>query len=157
MRNYGQRTKYEHVTLPLNRRLDTLQAAVLAVKLPHLNQWNARRQYLADGYREHLLGLPITLPADEPNGRHVYHLFVIGSDDRDELRAALSQAGIETGIHYPVPLHRQPALQTLGYPPGAFPQAERLAERTLSLPMYPELPMEHLERVATAIRRHLER
>ncbi len=157
MRNYGQRAKYEHVALPLNRRLDTLQAAVLAVKLPHLDRWNSRRQYLADAYREHLDGLPITSPAVEANGRHVYHLFVIQADDRDGLRAALSRSGIETGVHYPIPLHLQPALKALGYRAGAFPQAERLAARSLSLPMYPELPMEHLERVASAIQRQLER
>ncbi len=155
IRHYGQRTKYEHVTTPLNRRLDTLQAAVLRVKLPRLDGWNARRQQLADAYRELLADLPLVLPAPEAAGRHVYHLFVVETAERDALRAALAAARIETGIHYPIPLHRQPVLQHLGYrASGDFPNAERLAARSLSLPMYPELPMNDLERVVGAIHRH---
>jgi dTDP-4-amino-4,6-dideoxygalactose transaminase len=156
LRNYGQRAKYDHVDLPLNRRLDTLQAAVLRVKLPHLDAWNARRRFLADAYREQLAGLPIGLPGVDQDGRHVYHLFVITADDRDALRSTLESSGIETGIHYPVPVHRQPVLDDLGYRPGAFPNAERLAATSLSLPMYPELGREELERVSAAIRRHYE-
>jgi dTDP-4-amino-4,6-dideoxygalactose transaminase len=157
LRNYGQRTKYEHVDLPLNRRLDTLQAAVLRVKLPHLDEWNTRRAYLADAYREHLEGLPIGLPAAPDAGRHVYHLFVITADDRDALRQDLAEQGIETGIHYPIPVHRQPVMQgLLTNGESSFPQAEQLAARSLSLPMYPELPLEHVERVADAIRRHYQ-
>jgi dTDP-4-amino-4,6-dideoxygalactose transaminase len=156
LRNYGQRKKYEHVALPMNHRLDTIQAAVLRVKLPHLDSWNARRQYLAEAYREHLGGLPVELPGPSRDGSHVYHLFVLETDRRDQLRAYLSEEGIETGIHYPIPLHQQPVLQGLGYKAGAFPNAERLAERSLSLPMYPELPLGQLERVATTIRRFFE-
>jgi dTDP-4-amino-4,6-dideoxygalactose transaminase len=157
MRNYGQRAKYEHVTLPMNRRLDTIQAAVLRVKLPHLDRWNVQRERLADVYRTCLQGLPVGLPSPEAPGRHVYHLFVIETDERDGLRAALGREGIETGIHYPIPLHMQPALRELGYARGDFPHAERLAARSLSLPMYPELPVDHVERVADAIRRYFER
>jgi dTDP-4-amino-4,6-dideoxygalactose transaminase len=153
-RNYGQSAKYQHVTLPLNRRLDTLQAAVLRVKLRHLDEWNARRQSLADAYREYLRDLPIRLPAAEPRDRHVYHLFVIETRDRDGLRTELLGQGIETGIHYPVPVHLQPAMQGLGYRTGAFKVAERLAAVSLSLPMYPELPANDVERVGLAIRRH---
>lgn len=152
LRNYGQQAKYEHVAAPLNHRLDTLQAAVLRVKLPHLDGWNARRRYLADAYREHLEGLPLRLPAgnaEEP--RHVYHLFVIESPQRDALRARLAEHGVETGIHYPVPLHLQPVLKNLGYARGAFANAERLAQQSLSLPMYPEMPLEHVERIASAL------
>jgi len=162
LRNYGQRAKYDHVDLPLNRRLDTMQAAVLRVKLPHLDEWNARRAFLADAYREHLADQPIGLPPAPDAGRHVYHLFVITADDRNALRQDLTEQGIETGIHYPVPVHRQPVMETL-FPSGgaqgggfSFPQAEQLAARSLSLPMYPELPLEHLERVADAIRRHYQ-
>lgn len=155
LRNYGQKAKYEHVRLPLNRRLDTIQAAILRVKLPHLDRWNARRQNLADMYRERLAGLPLRLPLSAEDGRHVYHLFVVQAEQRDRLRAAMSADGIETGIHYPIPLHRQPALKALGYPAGAFPNAERLAATSLSLPMYPELPVEHLARVAAALSHHL--
>jgi dTDP-4-amino-4,6-dideoxygalactose transaminase len=152
IRNYGQRVKYEHETTPLNRRLDTLQAAVLRVKLPQLDAWNDQRRQLADRYRERLAHSPIDLPPAEEGRRHVYHLFVIGADDRDQLRATLASAGIETGIHYPIPLHRQPVLASLGYPEGSFPQTERLAARSLSLPMYPELPVDQLDRVAAVVR-----
>lgn len=155
LRNYGQRTKYEHVNLPLNHRLDTIQAAVLGVKLPHLDEWNGRREYLAEAYREHLQGLPLTAPPAEAPGRHVYHLFPIQVEDRDGLQKIMKGAGIETGIHYPIPLHRQPILTRMGQVKGEFPNAERLAAHSLSLPMYPELPLEHLERVATVIRGQL--
>lgn len=153
LRHYGQKVKYEHLITPLNRRLDTIQAAVLRVKLPHLDGWNARRQRLAAAYREQLAGTPVTLPPEDEPGRHVYHLFVIETDARQALQAALRADGIETGIHYPIPLHMQPALSGLRYQRGAFPIAERLAARSLSLPMYPELPFEDVERVSRAIRR----
>jgi dTDP-4-amino-4,6-dideoxygalactose transaminase len=152
LRSYGQKTKYEHVTLPLNHRLDTIQAAVLRVKLPHLDQWNARRQYLADAYREHLADVPIRIAPADAEGRHVYHLFVIETDQRDALKAALARDGIETGIHYPIPLHEQVALKDLGYRAGDFPNTERLAARSLSLPMYPEMSLDQVERVTDGIR-----
>jgi dTDP-4-amino-4,6-dideoxygalactose transaminase len=151
LRHYGQKAKYEHVAAPLNHRLDTVQAAVLRVKLPHLDGWNARRRYLADAYREQLAPLGLRLPLGPHDERHVYHLFVVQHQQRDRLRAHLGQQGIETGIHYPVPVHRQPILESLGYASGAFPNAERLAQESLSLPMYPEMPLEHIERVADAI------
>jgi dTDP-4-amino-4,6-dideoxygalactose transaminase len=151
LRNYGQKAKYEHVAAPFNHRLDTLQAAVLRVKLPHLDRWNARRRELAGAYRERLAHLPVGVPADAADVRHVYHLFVVESRQRDALRARLTQHGIETGIHYPIPVHQQPVLKGLGYPSGAFPNAERLAQQSLSLPMYPEMPMEHIERIAAAM------
>jgi dTDP-4-amino-4,6-dideoxygalactose transaminase len=157
LRNYGQRVKYEHTVTPLNRRLDTLQAAILRVKLPRLDGWNERRRCLAKAYREHLADLPFGLPQPESDGRHVYHLFVIEVDGRDRLRATLTDAGIETGIHYPIPVHRQPVLERLGYLVGAFPETEQLAARSLSLPMYPELPLNHLEHVAMSIRGWLQR
>jgi dTDP-4-amino-4,6-dideoxygalactose transaminase len=155
LRHYGQRVKYRHLTTPLNRRLDTLQAAVLRVKLRHLDRWNARRNQIAEAYRERLAGLPLTLPRREEPGRHVYHLFVIEVEDRDGLRDALAAVGVETGIHYPIPLHQQPALADLAYPTGAFPHTEWLAAHSLSLPMYPELPLEHVERVSATIRQYL--
>ncbi len=156
LRSYGQRVKYVHEATPMNHRLDTLQAAILRVKLPRLDSWNNRRRRLAASYLKHLGGLPIGLPPAEEEGRHVYHLFVIDLDRRDELRATLASDGIETGIHYPIPLHRQPVLEALGYREGAFPRTERLAARSLSLPMYPELPLHHVEHVATSIRHWVE-
>jgi dTDP-4-amino-4,6-dideoxygalactose transaminase len=157
LRHYGQRVKYEHLTTPLNRRLDTLHAAVLRVKLRHLDRWNRRRRELADVYRRELEGMSVVLPIPGEAGRHVYHLFVIQVEQRDALRQALADAGIETGIHYPIPLHRQPALRHLAYAPDAFPNTELLAARMLSLPIYPELPLEDVERVAATIRLHLGR
>ena len=97
------------------------------------------------------------MPAAEEGRRHVYHLFVIGVKDRDGLRAWLGKDGIETGIHYPIPLHRQPALRSLGYQAGDFPQTERLAAESLSLPMYPELRLDELEAVTDSIRRWFHR
>ena len=152
LRNYGQQAKYQHVSLPLNHRLDTIQAAVLRVKLPHLDSWNARRQYLADAYREHLEGVPVRIAPAGAQGRHVYHLFVIETEHRDRLREALQARRVETGIHYPAPLHLQAALEDLGYRRGAFPTAERLAAHSLSLPMYPEMPLAQVELVADGIR-----
>ena len=144
---------HRHDQVGTNSRLDTLQAAVLLAKLPHLDSWNARRQHLADAYREHLSRGLVGLPAATQEGRHVYHLFVVQVDQRDGLRAALTAQGIETGIHYPIPLHAQPILGGLGYRLGAFPNAERLAAHSLSLPIYPEMQLAHVERVAEAISR----
>jgi dTDP-4-amino-4,6-dideoxygalactose transaminase len=155
IRHYGQRVKYKHELTPLNRRLDTIQAAVLRIKLRHLDDWNRRRGDLADAYRAGLEGLPLDLPGVEQAGRHVYHLFVVGSDRREALRAHLEADDIESGVHYPVPCHLQPVLAHLGHRRGDFPNTERLAERSLSLPMYPELPAAQLERTVQSIRRFL--
>jgi dTDP-4-amino-4,6-dideoxygalactose transaminase len=151
LRNYGQKAKYEHVNLPLNHRLDTIQAAVLRVKLPYLDGWNARRQFLADAYRKQLAGLPVRVAPSDQGGRHVYHLLVIETAPRDALKEALAAQRIETGIHYPTPLHLQASLKELGYQQGAFPNAERLAARILSLPMYPELSLGQVEEVTGGI------
>jgi dTDP-4-amino-4,6-dideoxygalactose transaminase len=151
IRHYGQNEKYRHETTPLNRRLDTIQAAVLRIKLRHLDAWNAARIGLAERYRAGLAGLPFELPPATPSGRHVYHLFVICTDERDRVREDLFKVGIETGIHYPIPLHLQPALAALGGRPGDFPQTERLAARMISLPMYPELSPAAVDRVCAAL------
>src|SRR5207253_9929789 len=123
-------------SLPLSHRLETIQAAVLRVKLPHLDSWNARRQYLADAYREHLEGVPVRIAPAGAQGRHVYHLFVIETEHRDRLREALQARRGETGIHYPAPLHLQAALEDPGHRRGAFPPAERLRADRRTLPMY---------------------
>jgi dTDP-4-amino-4,6-dideoxygalactose transaminase len=155
LRNYGQREKYHHLTIGFNRRLDTLQAAVLSVKLARLDTWNSRRQELARLYCELLADTPgIELPpADEPDTvESVWHLFVIESSERDELRRYLGERGIGTGIHYPVPVHLQPAYAHLGLCAGAFPRSEERARRVLSLPMYPELAADDVAYVAQAVR-----
>ena len=152
LRNYGQREKYHHVLVGYNRRLDTLQAAVLRVKLRYLDAWNAARRSHAQKYEELLANSHLALPAEADYAEPVYHLYVVGSRDRDGLQAHLRDRRISTGIHYPVPIHLQPAYRDLGYERGSFPVAEGCAERILSLPMYPELTANAIEHVAQAIK-----
>ncbi|OQA25698.1 MAG: dTDP-3-amino-3,6-dideoxy-alpha-D-galactopyranose transaminase [Verrucomicrobia bacterium ADurb.Bin345] len=139
LRNYGQQRKYHHEISGWNSRLDTIQAAVLKAKLPRLAAWNRARAEHAEAYRRRLGGLPLTLPAEPKDGQHIYHLFVVQTERRDELLAFLERNGISCGIHYPVPVHLQKACASLGYGPGSFPVTEKLAGRILSLPMFPEL------------------
>lgn len=153
MRNLGLKNRDDCVVWSGNSRLDTLQAALLLVKLGHLDEWTGRRRAHADAYRRLLAGIPgVDLPVERPNERAVYHTFVIQADRRDELRAFLTERGIGTQIHYPVPIHLQSAARELGYGPGSFPVAEAQAGRILSLPVYPELTAEDLARVASEIR-----
>ena len=153
LRNYGQRAKYEHVEKGGNDRLDTLQAALLHLKLPHLSGWNAARQRHAAYYRELLHGVgDLRFQEPTPGATHVWHLFVVFSAHREALRNHLSARGIETGIHYPAPLHRQQAYVDLGYSEGDFPHAEQSAKTILSLPMFAELTHTQIERVAAAVR-----
>ncbi len=153
LRNYGQREKYFHDLPGTNSRLDTLQAAVLRVKLRRLDAWNAARRGHAAAYRELLTGLPLVLPATHAQAEHVYHLFVVQLEHRDAVAGRLREQGVATGIHYPVPVHLQEACKELGYQHGQFPAAERAAERVLSLPMYAELTPAQLEYTAAALRR----
>jgi dTDP-4-amino-4,6-dideoxygalactose transaminase len=153
LRNYGERRKYEHVVKGVNSRLDGLQAAFLSVKLRHLPAWNEARDRHADAYGAALDGVgDLVLQQRAPYSTHVYHLFLVETDHRDPLRNHLSTAGIQTGIHYPTPIHLQEAYADLGLGIGSFPASERLAARTLSLPMFPELTSEQLEDVVQAIR-----
>ncbi len=152
LRNYGQIQKYEHTEQGLNARLDSLQAAVLSVKLPHLPGWNEARQRHADEYRRLLAEVRgLTFQQQASYSTHIYHLFMVETEARDSLQAHLSGAGIQSGIHYPKPIHLQPAYQSLGYQAGAFPETERLARRILSLPMFPELTNDQIARVSNAI------
>jgi dTDP-4-amino-4,6-dideoxygalactose transaminase len=152
MRNYGQRAKYEHVYLAWNRRLDTLQAAVLRVKLRHLDAWNESRRTIASLYGELLApATALTLPHSATDVEHVYHLYVVQVDGRERVQAELSAAGVGTGIHYPVPIHLQPAYRDRGYGEGSFPVTEAAAKRVLSLPMYPEMTEADARRAATAV------
>lgn len=150
LRNYGQREKYHHLSQGYNKRLDTLQAAILRVKLRHLEHWNAARRRHADQY-QHLLADMVMTPPVAGYGEPVWHLYVIHVAERDALRSYLTGRGIATGIHYPVPVHLQPAYEELGYRLGDFPVTERSANQCISLPMYPELTPTLIERVAEVI------
>jgi dTDP-4-amino-4,6-dideoxygalactose transaminase len=152
LRNYGQKIKYVHVEKGLNARLDTLQAAVVNVKLPHLNAWNEARAAHAEKYREQLQGVgDIVFQHCLPASGHIYHLFMIETDHRAELQKHLAAIGVDTGIHYPIPVHLQPAYAELNYKEGAFPNTEYLANRILSLPMYAELTDAQIEHVTNGI------
>lgn len=153
LRNYGQREKYHHVEIGYNRRLDTLQAAVLRVKLRHLDAWNAARRTHAQRYRELLADTPLALPAEADYAEAVYHLYVVRTRNRDELRAALHEQGVASGIHYPVPVHLQEAYQSLGYTQGCFPVTEQHAREIVSLPMYAELTQEDIGYVVSSVGR----
>jgi dTDP-4-amino-4,6-dideoxygalactose transaminase len=149
--DHGRSDKYTHAIVGVNSRLDGLQAAVLRVKLRCLDAWNAARQRHAELYLQMLRRADVELPVVDPNARSVWHLFVVRADDRADLQARLSEHGIASGVHYPIPLHLQPAYAHLGVPAGALPESERAAARVLSLPMYAELPEEAIARVATLI------
>lgn len=159
LRNYGAPQKYVHTERGTNSRLDTLQAAILKVKLPHLEQWNRDRNFAAEKYDASVLLMRekgiIPIENQSADG-HVYHLYVIRVTEdcaitRDRLKDQLSEQGIQVGIHYPIPCHLQPAYQNLGYKEGDFPQAEKLSQQILSLPMYPGLTTHQINQVISAI------
>jgi len=151
LREYGWRERYVSSIAGWNTRLDELQAAVLRAKLPTLDADNARRRHLAEMYDELLTPSPVTLPVEMPYGQHVYHLYVVRSTRRDELRAFLKEHGIGSLVHYPVPIHLQPAYRGRLGDVGSFPEAERAAREVLSLPMFPELTEEQVRQVAEAV------
>lgn len=150
LRNWGSRRKYHHDVIGKNSRLDTLQAAVLAAKLPHLDAWNGARRRIAAEYDAALAGLPGTVATKYDAGA-VYHLYVLRIENRDAVVASLNHAAIGASIHYPFAVHEQKAYQWLGYAPGTFPIAESWARRCLSLPIYPELPAGTPQRVAALL------
>ncbi|MBY6436603.1 DegT/DnrJ/EryC1/StrS family aminotransferase [Rhodococcus kroppenstedtii] len=151
---HGSARRYEHEVIGLNSRLDALQAVVLSAKLARLEKWNRSRQDAAERYAELLGDVDgLELPSSRPGNDDVWHLHVVRTDRRDELAAALADAGIGTGIHYPTPIHLTQAYRGLGLGPGSFPVAERAAGRILSLPMYPHLTADRQERVAEVVRR----
>ena len=153
MRNYGQKEKYNHIFLAYNSRLDNLQAAILSVKLKYLDGWNKKRQQNALIYNELLKDLPVTIPYKLDNVEHVYHLYVIRTEKRDELAEYLKTNGISTGLHYPIPIHLQRAYKDLNYKIGDFPVTEKLSKEILSLPMYPELEEKDIYYICKTIRR----
>ena len=149
----GRQKKYFHDIEGYNGRLDAIQAAVLRIKLKRLQDWNQSRRKNATLYNEMLQNVPgISLPVESDYAESVYHLYVILSDNRDGLQKFLSEKGIATGLHYPLPLHLQKAYAHLGYKKGDFPVAEHAAERLLSLPMYPELTAEQIDYVCSSIK-----
>jgi len=151
LRDHGSAQKYRHEIIGYNFRLEGIQGAVLNVKLPHLDKWNDLRREHAARYGELLKETELVLPREMPYARHVYHLYVVQTNNREELQQSLSEAGVQTGIHYPVPVHLQPAYASLDYKRGAFPEAEKQSARVLSLPMFPELTIEQIQRVAEVI------
>ncbi|MEO8285681.1 MAG: DegT/DnrJ/EryC1/StrS family aminotransferase [Chloroflexota bacterium] len=151
LRNCGQSEKYNHVTLSGNHRLDTIQAAVLRVKLRYLDEWNTMRRHWAKLYDELIPSADVIKPVQPPYAESVYHLYVIHVEGRDALQAYLAERGISTGIHYPLPIHLQPAYRDMGHKVGDFPVTERLALLSLSLPIFAELTIAELEFVEDCI------
>ena len=150
--NHGRKAKYLHDTQGVNSRLDTLQAAILRAKLPHLAEWNAARRRVATRYDELFAGEnSIQTPGVDARAEHVFHLYVVQIDDRDRVRQFLNARGIGAGVHYPVPVHEQPAFLSLGYAPDDLPHTSRAAKRVLSLPIYPEIADAQIEQVARAL------
>ena len=152
LRVHGIERRYHHDLHGYNSRLDDLQAAILRVKLPHLNAWNERRAALARRYEEGLSGLPVTLPQAAPENTHVWHVYALLTDRRDALQSFLAERGVGTLIYYPVPLHRQKVYADLGYREGDLPVAEETARRILPLPIYPELTDDQVDYVVDVIR-----
>ena len=153
LRDWGQDRKYHHVLRGFNYRMEGFQGAILRVKLRHLEQWTEARCALVHQYNELLADCEVETPTEMPWARHVYHVYTLRSDNRDALQAALTTEGIQTGVHYSVPVHLQPAYADLGYGAGAFPQVEAAAKQVLSLPLYPELSTESVTEVARVVRK----
>jgi dTDP-4-amino-4,6-dideoxygalactose transaminase len=152
LRDWGQQKKYHHDMLAYNYRMDAIQGAILRVKLRHLEGWTERRRAIAAMYQERLGNLGLRLSEEVPGRRHVFHIFSVFHPDRDSLQQRLNAEGVQTGFHYPVPVHLQKAYEGLGYREGDLPVTERTAREQLSLPMYPELGDAEVERVCQVVR-----
>lgn len=153
IRNHGAHQKYSHEAYGTNYRMEGIQGAVLGAKLKHLAKWTEQRRKVAAKYRELLSGCEeITLPAEMPYSKHVYHLFVIQSSEREELQKQLNEKNIGTGLHYPIPLHLQKCFNHLGYHKGDFPVSEKLSNNCLSLPIFPEMTDEQIVFVSNSVR-----
>src|SRR5262249_14395671 len=148
---WGQEKKYHHVYQGYNYRMDGIQGAILRVKLRHLTAWTNARRERAELYNQLLADTAFVTPTEMPYSRNVYHVYAIRTPERAELMKQLSAAGIQTGIHYPIPVHLQPCHADLGFTRGAFPASELAADQVLSLPMYPEMPLASVERVVAAL------
>lgn len=154
-RDHGSLVRYHHEILGGNSRLDEIQAAILRVKLPYLEQWNAARQTHANYYTEHLQGVVEAVPVVRSWATHVYYTYVVQVQNRDSFRKALEHEGIATGIHYPTPIHLQPACRRYGYKRGILPVTEAITDHIVSLPMYPELTTDQRQRVVHAVKRNI--
>jgi dTDP-4-amino-4,6-dideoxygalactose transaminase len=152
LRSWGEQTRYEHKYRGFIYRMDGVQGAILGVKLKHLDGWTEARRRLAAEYARQLVDTPAIVPRERPGSRHVYHVYVVRLPDRDFWRARLAEAGVQTGVHYPIPVHLQPAYRDLGYSRGDFPVAERAAAEVLSLPIFPELTDEQVATIAGLLR-----
>jgi dTDP-4-amino-4,6-dideoxygalactose transaminase len=151
-RSHGQTARYEHEFVGYNYRMHGFQGSVLRVKLRRLYAWTSRRQEIAREYRRLLAGLRLEIPVDDPRDECVYHQFVIYVSNRNAVISELNARGIETVVHYPKPVHLQPAYSSLGYPLGTFPRAERACDRALSLPVFPSMTAEQIAHVASSVR-----
>jgi dTDP-4-amino-4,6-dideoxygalactose transaminase len=151
LRSHGEAERYHHAVLGFNTRPDEIQCAILQVKLPRLDGWNQRRRQLAATYDRLLADLPVRRPELISSGEHIYHQYVLRTAARDDVQARLAERGIGTGVHYPIPIHLQPACQHLGYAQGDLPVTETAAAEVLSLPMYPELTDAQVACVAEAL------
>jgi dTDP-4-amino-4,6-dideoxygalactose transaminase len=152
LRCYGERKKYQHVLKGCNSRLDEIQAALLRVKLRYLEQWNEERRRKAKIYTERLSPLGVECPSEKEGVRHVYHLYTIKTERRDSLQSFLKKKGIETLVHYPIPIPLQKAYEELGYRKGDFPLTAQWSRKILSLPFFPEMKEHEMEEVAEGIR-----
>lgn len=157
LRDWGQDRKYHHLLRGYNYRMEGFQGAILRVKLRHLERWTEARRAVVNLYNDLLADSGVKTPTEMPWARHVYHVYTLRADDRDGLQASLQAEGIQTGIHYPVPAHLQPAYADLGYGRGAFPHAEAAAQQVLSLPLYPELSSQAVAEVAAAVKKAVAR
>ena len=151
LRNHGSQKKYFHYLIGINSRLDTIQAAVLRVKLKYLMTWNKERKEIADTYNR-ILSEVVTIPYKETFNEHIYHQYTIRVKERDELKEFLSNNRVQTAVHYPLPLHLQESFQYLGYKRGDFPESESASSEVLCLPVYPGLKLEQINKVANLIR-----
>jgi dTDP-4-amino-4,6-dideoxygalactose transaminase len=151
LRDHAQTQRYHHAEIGFNYRMDAMQGAVLGIKMKHLARWTERRRELAERYLTLLRDLPIELPCVCSKREPVWHLFVVLHPERDRIRGELEDRGIQTGLHYPIPVHLQPAYQGLGYEPGDFPVAERVARECFTLPLFPEMTEEQQDAVVKAL------
>ena len=154
LRDWGQDRRYHHVTQGFNYRMDAIQGAILRVKLRQLETWTEARRTRARLYTSLLAHAPVEVPREAHGRRHVWHVFAVRTRDRDQLQKFLLAEGVETGLHYPIPVHLQPAYADLGHAPGDFPAAEAAANSVLSLPLYPELSLRDVEIVAELVKQN---